>query len=143
MQLYFLLVYFSQVNFLCLSVDSQFMNPILAAFGSVLLTLSISDCDHVNLARLASCAVLVNLTLCSCTISSEGSDTICFWTPKTFLPSLTDLMVENSCLGLWAPLLEAKSTLVRLTLNCCHIGTNVCLYCATQNIIIKDLIFLI
>jgi len=123
-------------------MNCKIMKPILASFGSVLQALFISDCDQVNLAHLASCVVLDSLMLLDSTISSEGSDTISCWTPKTFLPSLTELVVVcGPCLGLWAPLLEAKSTLVRLDLNCCHIGTNVRLFCTTNNIIITYLIF--
>ena len=123
-------------------MNCKIMKPILASFGSVLQALFISDCDQVNLAHLASCVVLDSLMLLDSTISSEGSDTISCWTPKTFLPSLTELVVVcGPCLGLWAPLLEAKSTLVRLDLNCCHIGTNVRLFRTTNNIIITYLIF--
>ena len=39
-----------------------------------------------------------------------------------FLPSLKQLE-SNTCLGTWSPLLESKSTLTKLKLACCHIGT--------------------
>ncbi len=116
------------MTYIVLEVDFKIMKPILVSFGSVLKTLGLWGCNQVNLAHLASCVVLEDLTLIgSRIISSEGSDPTSCWSPGTYLPSLTNLTVCGYCLGLWAPLLEEKSTLYTLNLNCCHIGTNV--YC--------------
>ncbi len=46
------------------------------------------------------------------------------WTHETYLPALIELRT-NACLGNWSPLLERKSTLTQLALNCCHVETQV------------------
>ncbi len=106
----------------------KLVKPIMVAFGSVLKHLCISsNGDQINLEDLAYCTVLNNLTLdLGTVISSDGNDPSSCWSPEKFLPSLNELtVVGETCLGLWAPLFEAKSKMIRLSLGCCHIGTKV------------------
>jgi len=108
-------------------INPRCVQPVLNAFGSALKILELDHCQlAIDLAHLASCTVLQKLEINSCTITCEGNDPSSRWTSETFLPSLKVLKTWSSCcLGVWALLLEKKSTLKQLALVCCHIATNV------------------
>lgn len=104
------------------------LQPIINAFSSSLVFLRLKNCRcPIDLARLASCTVLEALVIHDCTVICEGNDPASRWTPQTFLPLLEMVETASCCLGVWAPLLETKSTLKRFSPSCCHIGTNVIL----------------
>ena len=82
----------------------------------------------VDLDQLASCCIkLEKLSLVGCIIlNAQDVDAAGRWNSDTFLPLLTKFKSDrNTCLGVWSPLIEKKSKLVELELNCCHIGTKV------------------
>lgn len=104
-----------------LKVNSRCVAPVLNVFGSTLVSLDLRSCPlPIDLALLASCNVLKDLYIYECTIISKGTDPTIRWTSETFLPSLESLVTESCCLGVWAALLETKSTLDRLELECYH-----------------------
>lgn len=107
--------------------DFESLKMALDTFGSNLKRLEAKNCYCFNMAYLASvCTKLERLSLLYWGIADSDDDTAATcWTPQTFLPLLTHFKMVNGCLGVWAPLIEKKSTLVSLSLECCHIGTNV------------------
>lgn len=101
---------------------------VLDTFGANLKKLEMENgksCGF-NMAYLASvCIKLERLSLNRGIVDSDDDTAATCWTPLTFLPLLTHFKIVDGCLGVWAPLIERKSTLVSLSLKCCHIGTNV------------------
>ena len=111
-------------------VSSALVKPILNVLGASLTSLSLCNLViryPVDMAQLASCCTqLVKLSLFKCNIfNARDVDAAGRWTEDTFLPLLTSFKSVDTCLGVWAPLIEKKSKLVELELNCCHIGTKV------------------
>lgn len=73
-------------------------------------------CRKIKLADLSLCKQLENLRiLYDTTLVHDVIDS------ATFLPKLKSFH-SNSCLGVHSRLFEEKSSLVRLVLNCCHLG---------------------
>ena len=124
----FLLIYIGQVKVLKLfKVHPRCLPPVLNVFGSTLESLKLESCPTpIDLALLAPCIALEDLSIFHCTVICEGKDpTSSRWTSDTFLPSLDSLVTYRCCLAVWASLLETKSTLMHLDLDCVHIGTSV------------------
>ena len=106
--------------------DSKIAKMILDIFGSTLKKLEFWQCGEMDMNYLAStCEELEHLTFHYTGINHSVDASA--WTQKTFLPKLTYFrMHRGSCLGpIWGALIENKKELVCLTLDCCHIGTNV------------------
>lgn len=117
--------------------DPKFLKMVLDSFGPNLKKIVFKRMDcNVDLAVLAPiCTKLEHLSfhddpariIMDFAAASQ-------WNPDTFLPKLTHFQIRHSrwfdhnCLGHWAVLIEKKSTLVHLSLDCCHIGTNVILF---------------
>ncbi len=123
----FIFILFVQLSSISLHffLSPSFAKPILKVFGKNLTSLELKS-SKVDMELLGSyCAQLKHLTIHSSSSDEEevNSDTT-GWTPEDYLPLLTELR-SNVCLGSWASLLERKSTLIHLQLNCCHIGTSV------------------
>ena len=105
------------------------VEPVLKHFiGLTLKSLTLISCGQINLAFLESCTQLEDLTIHRCSIEPKAPTG---WAEdKTFLPLLRKFENYELCLGsYWASLIERKSTIVHLTLDCCHIGTSVMLIC--------------
>ena len=105
------------------------MKAILKAFGNGLQHLTLDSCRQINVADLMTyCTELESLNILgdSSMKPKMMESTECFLDEAvTFLPNLKNLKSEI-CLGDWSYLFEEKSTsLVRLTLSCCHIGIKV------------------
>jgi len=87
--------------------------------------LTLNCCEDVNLEALLPCSQLESLRLgdSSSLIPAEDQHPI---DHSSFLPNLKTFEAAI-CLkdGVWASLFELKSSLTRIALNCCHIGTNV------------------
>jgi len=116
-------------------VKPIFVKRILEAIGSNLTTLRFESCKQIDFQLLASCSKLEKLSIDGySTIKSEINDAAIHWTSGgCFLPSLTTFEC-SVCLGGWSPLMiEKKSTkLTRLSLECCHIGTQVLIILITR-----------
>lgn len=100
---------------------------ILSAFGSTLLHLSFDYCLLINLADLISCPGLETLRISAIPRHSRLLQN----PPPAITPFLPQLKVIKSviCLGpYWSRIFEEKSTLTRISLHCCHIGTTVYIY---------------
>ncbi len=110
-----------------ISVDREFVTMILDVYGRNLKKLTLSGISwDIDMAYLASiCTNLEHLTLLDACINLDF-EAACGWTPETFFPKLTHFQTNNSkskCSGVWGVLIEKKSKLVHLSLQCCHIGT--------------------
>jgi len=120
-------------------MDQEFVMMVLDTFGPNLKKLMLSGIGwDVDMAHLASiCTNLEHLTLFDARINHDF-EAACGWTPDTFFPKLTHFQSNNSyskCLGVWGVLIEKKSTLVHLSLQCCHIGTKVELFFILKNVL--------
>jgi len=106
-------------------LSTEYMRPVLNALGPNLKKLTLKRCDF-DMAWLSSCTQLQHLKINCCSLRTDKLATRGHnnWTHATFLPVLTEFQ-SNVCLQKWAPVFEEKSTLVKLTLNCCHIATKV------------------
>ena len=106
-------------------LSTEYARPVLNALGPALKKLTLKRCDF-DMAWLSSCTQLQHLTINCCSLRTDKLITRGHnnWTHATFLPVLTEFQ-SNVCLQKWAPIFEKKSTLVKLTLNCCHIATKV------------------
>jgi len=105
-------------------VRPNYVKLILSAFGPTLLHLSFDYCSIINLADLVSCPVLDTLRISAI---SEHSRLLQNPPPGNtpFLPQLKVIKIQT-CLGpFWSRIFEEKSTLTRISLHCCHIGTTV------------------
>ena len=98
--------------FICQSADTRFDVPLIV------------DVDFLA----SVCIKLADLSIDQCKIRGSEASIVSSWTPQTFFPMLTHFRSTDSCLGVWAPLIERIPTLASLTLHCCHVGTSVCLY---------------
>lgn len=81
------------------------------------------ECRELNLADLAACPVLESLLItksCSLDVKQNG------FSLKTneYLPQLKSVE-SDICLSGWSRFFEGKTTLTRIVLYCCHIGTGV------------------
>ncbi len=108
--------------------DSESVKMISDIFGPTLKKLKFYGC-RIDMGYLASTSTkLEHLSLHHTTTINESEAAIS-WTPKTFLPNLTRFRNNypfGNCLGpIWGALIEEKSTLTHLSLECCHIGTDV------------------
>ncbi len=124
------LIYIGQVKVLKLyGVHPRCLPPVLNVFGSALESLHLESCPSpIDLGLLTSCIALEDLSIFHCIVICEGNDPSSRWTSETFLPSLNSLVTYKCCLGVWASLLETKSTMMHLHLDCVHIGTSVGYY---------------
>lgn len=105
---------------------SETVKMILDIFGSTLKQLEIWFGPEMDMSYLAStCEELEHLTFHYTGINHSVDARA--WTQKTFLPKLTYFRMDRgSCFGpIWGALIENKKELVCLSLDCCHIGTNV------------------
>jgi len=111
------------------SKDSKVLKMVLDIFGSNVKKLFLTHCTNIDMAYFASiCTKLEQLTFDNCSFIIDDSEAFSRWTQETFLPKLTLFRSAFCCLGLWGNLIEKKSSLVHLSLQCCHIGTNVIIY---------------
>ena len=109
--------------------DPKVLKMVLDVFGSNVKKLVLTYCTNIDMAHFAStCIKLEQVTFRWCSFINDDSEAFSRWTPETFLPKLTLFRSDFCCLGLWGNLIEKKSSLVHLSLQCCHIGTNVIIY---------------
>ncbi len=106
-------------------VKPEYVKPILKVFGPGLENLKAKFCSFFPMAYLLSCPKLRSLSI----LFGFSRDDMKEYersnvNPVTFLPQL-ESFETNFCIGPWSTLIEQKSTLTRLILDCCHIGTGV------------------
>ena len=113
----------------------------MEVFGPELLRLSIYGGaeDLFSLADFALCPKLENLSFHNC-ILDENEDVTAF-DPSTFLPHLKSIY-SSSCLGSHSRLFEEKSSLVRLDVNCSHLGLEMKKGCPTYAKVRKRWLYL-
>ncbi len=109
--------------------DPEFVMMVLNTVGPNLKKLVFTSTyrrDYaINMDYLASiCVNLEHLAFYGSAGFIMDPETASRWTPETFLPKLTHFQ-SHQCLGIWSNLIKRKSTLVFLSLRCCHIGTKV------------------
>ena len=99
----------------------KFVKMILDIAGPTLKTLDFKYGCAVDMDYLAStCPKLEHLTFDHSNIINN-SEAASRWTPETFLPKLNHFRTRNvfgKCLGSWSILIEKKSTLAHLSLQC-------------------------
>lgn len=106
------------------NVKSEYVTPLLQVFGGELVSLDVSFSGEFNMLDLLGCSNLEILHVSSrdknfsLMDSGEMSPSL---SPDTFIPQLKEFR-SDICLGAWSYLFENKSSLVQLSLNCCHIG---------------------
>jgi len=99
---------------------------VLDILGPNVKKLVLNNCADIDMAYLGSCCTkLERLTFYDCSFIMDYSKASSRHTPETFLPKLTHFESRDCCLGVWGELIEKKSTLSHLSLECCHIGKNV------------------
>jgi len=99
------------------------VKPTLDIFGPSLKKLELDFMINTQLADLAPCSQLEELTIKRCRNLDASYPTN--WSWSSFLPFLKSIKSE-CCLGDWAPSFERKlGSLIAAQLNCCHIGTDV------------------
>jgi len=109
--------------------NPKFVKIVLDIFGPNVKKLVMKHCANIDMAYLGSCCTkLEQLAFDSCSFIMDGSKASSGHTPETFLPKLTHFESRCCCLGVWGDVIEKKSTLRHLSLQCCHIGTNVIKY---------------
>jgi len=100
------------------------VKPVLDSLGAALKSLDLYRCS-IDMGQLGYCSKLKRLLIVKSPINSEDADAASNWTSDTYLNSLTHFRTD-ACLGVWAPLMvERKCRLVDLSLDCCHIATDV------------------
>jgi len=101
------------------------VHPILKIFGSELLKLQFSFKSKFYVEDLASASRLESLLICSrCELMMRSKEDAALLRDDNFLPQLKKLE-SGSCLGSLSYLFEKKTTLEKLTLECCHIGAEI------------------
>lgn len=108
----------------CYSVCREYVKCILEVFGEDLKNLFLWGRreDKFNLADLAPCSNLESLFLSSCTLEEE--EDVAALDAATFLPNLKSF-TSDSCLGSRSCYFEEKSSLIKLKLNCSHVGLDI------------------
>ena len=111
------------------AVDTpKFVKMILDIAGPTLKKLDFKYGCDVDMDYLAStCPTLEHLTFDATNVINDLV-TASRWSPETFLPKLKHFRTRNTlrkCLEFWSAIIETKSTLAHLSLQCCHIGTDV------------------
>lgn len=101
----------------------QFLELFLDKFGPHLTSLELLYSRKCEMALLACCTQLKYLKMRHCSFNLEANIPPDF-KPDSYLPQLESVTADD-CLGRWATLIERKSTLVYVHLQCCHIGTDV------------------
>lgn len=97
-------------------ISSKYLTPILELFGPGLKHLEL-ECRKIKLADLSLCYQLDSLRILSrdAVLIHHDIDS------AAFLPKLKSFH-SAICLGAHSRLFEEKSSLVRLVLNCSHVG---------------------
>lgn len=102
----------------------EYVTPLLQVFGGELISLDVSFSGELNMLDLLGCSNLEILHISSkdknFSLMDSGEMGSSF-SPNTFIPQLKEFR-SDICLDAWSYLFENKSSLVQLTLNCCHIG---------------------
>ena len=103
-------------------LKSEYVTPILKVLGSELVKLTFLYGSELIIQDLALCPKLEELQILPWSffqlLDSGEIDPL---NPATFLSQLR-VFQSNFCLGKWSHLFENKSSLVSLSLHCCHIG---------------------
>ena len=100
------------------------MKPVLDGLGAALKSLDLYRCS-IDMGQLGYCSKLERLSIVKSPINTKDVDAASTWKSDTYLTSLTHFRTD-ACLGVWAQLLiERKCGLVDLSLDCCHIATDV------------------
>jgi len=103
-------------------LKSEYVTPILKVLGSELEKLTFLYGSELVIQDLALCPKLEKLQILPWSffqlLDSGEIDPL---NPATFLSQLR-VFQSNFCLGKWSDLFENKSSLVSLSLHCCHIG---------------------
>lgn len=110
-----------------MKMPPNYVKVILNAFAPTLKHLTFKSCDGINLMDLIHCRQLETLFILNCRGSSSLAETKVEpsrLNPSSFLPHLKSVK-SDICLGLWSSLLEGKSELTHVVLNCFHNGTKV------------------
>jgi len=110
-----------------MKMPPNYVKVILNAFAPTLKHLTFKSCDGINLMDLIHCRQLESLFILNCRVSSSLAETKVEpsrLNPSSFLPHLKSVK-SDICLGLWSSLLEGKSELTHVFLNCFHNGTKV------------------
>ena len=102
-------------------VDSAYVKSILRALGPHLKRIEFHSCTQLDPEVLKYCKKFKHLVLRNCSFKPKKRGDV---RSGRFLPFL-EVLDSDTCLESWAPLFEVKRTLKDLTLNCCHIGTEV------------------
>ncbi len=106
-------------------LNSKYVELVLEVFGPALKSLTLSGCKQIDMLLLGTCCVqLEHLSILEQSSIKREEIHPTDWNSDTFLPGLKSLR-SHCCLGVWGSLIERKSTLIDLHLDCCHIGTRV------------------
>ena len=128
----FIFYYLQKIHTVELTLGApEFLEMVFDTFGPTLKKLELTSCG-VDMGYLAStCTNLEHLSLRTVSFINDSAASG-HWTQETFLPKLKFFLNRpgpnrfGSCLGqIWGSLMEKKSSLTHLDLECCHFGTNV------------------
>lgn len=120
--IYFFIFSFKLFTIECTEVPSGHMKAILNVFGPELHHLRLKKCRRINLEQLAICSKLNSLKIVRGSIFGINQEIAAALDVNTFLPKMK-FFESSICLGRKSHLFEEKSsTLVKLDLNCSHIG---------------------
>lgn len=107
------------------NIAPEYVHPIFKIFGSELLQLQFSFKSKFYVEDLASASRLESLLIGShCELMMRSKEDATLLRDDNFLPQLKKLE-SGSCLGSLSYLFEKKTTLEKLTLECCHIGAEI------------------
>ncbi len=104
-------------------MSQKFVKSILNAFGPHLQHLEFNECHELNLADLVVCPLLESLHITKWN-TLDGKQYGFSFTTSEFLPQLKSVESGICLSGCWR-YFEGITTLTRIVLYCCHIGTGV------------------
>ena len=117
--------HYKQIRHLTMyQVTAEYRKPVIQALGKNLISLTLADCQNVDLLDLLDCPSIETLRLLmSCTLIARQPASPISGDPESFLPNLKTLESEI-CLKNFSPVLQEKSSLTNMNVECCHIGAS-------------------